>query len=120
MPVFEFVAPVGLGGVEGEEADEAVGVEGDVGSDFIVRDPEAGELGFAPEDDGFVAEGGTGAVGVVVDGEVDFLVAAGVAGLGFEIVGEVAGVFPEVAVDVDDHGGRIADCRERLDGRGRL
>ena len=115
----EFVAPVGLGGVEGEKADEAVGVEGNVGGDFIVRDPQPGEFGFAAKDDGFIAKCGTGAVGVVVDGEVDFLVAAGAAGLGFEIVREVAGVFPEVAVYVDDHGGRIADCWERLGGRGR-
>ncbi len=119
MAVGEFVAPVGLGGIEGEEADEAVGVEGDVGGDFVVGDPEAGEFGFAAEDDGFVAEGGAGAIGVVVDGEVDFLIAAGAAGLGFEIVGEVTGVFPEVAVDVDDHGGRITDCRELVDGRRR-
>ena len=41
MAVSEFVAPVGLGWVEGEEADEAVGVEGDVGGDFVVGDPEA-------------------------------------------------------------------------------
>lgn len=127
MAVGEFVAPVGLGGVEGEEADEAVGVEGDVGGDFIVGDPEAGEFGFAAEDDGFVAEGGTGAVGIVVNGEVNFLVAAGVAGLRFEVVGEVAGVFPEVAVDVDDHGGRIADPEQHdrlpsqgLDGADRI
>lgn len=55
-----------------------------------------------------------------MDGEVDFLVAAGVAGLGFEIVGEVAGVFPVMAVDVDDHGGRIADWWERVEGGWRL
>ena len=120
MTVGEFIAPVGLGGVEGEEADEAVGMEGDVGGDFVIGDPEAGEFGFAAEDNGFVAEGGTGAVGVVVNGEVDFLIAAGVAGLRFEVVGEVAGVFPEVAMDVDDHGGRIADWEEQLDIRWRL
>ncbi len=97
MAVGELLAPVGLGGVQGQEADEAVSVEGDVGGDLVVGDPEAGKLGLAAEDDGFIAEGGAGAVGVVVDGEVDFLVAAGVPGLGFEVVREVAGVFPEVA-----------------------
>ena len=116
MAVGELLAPVGLGGVQGQEADEAVSVEGDVGGDLVVGDPEAGKLGLAAEDDGFIAEGGSGAISVVVDGKVHFLVAAGVAGLALEIVGEVAGVFPEVAVDVDDHGGRIADCREQPEG----
>lgn len=78
-----------------------IGVGGDVGGDFAVGHPEAGEFGFTAEDDRFFAAGGGGLVLIPADGEIHFYIAAGSGGLALEVVGEVLRVLPEVAVDVD-------------------
>lgn len=106
MAFDHFVLPAGLGGVEGHEADQVVGMLGYISGHLLVGDPEAGEPGFAAEDDGAGAAGGSGGVFVPTNGEVDFNVAAGAFGLVFEVFGEVLWVLPEMAMAIDDHEGQ--------------
>ena len=103
VPVPQLVLPAGLGGIDGQETDQRVGVPGDVVGDELVVYPQPATAGLAAEDDGADRDGRCRAIFLVADGEVDFLAGAGTDGLAAEVVAEMVRVGPGMAVDIDDH-----------------
>src|SRR6185295_4769415 len=103
----------GLGGIEGQKADQLAGMAGGVSCDLAIGDPQSGKFRLPAEHDGSVARSSAGLVVLPADGEVHLDVTARPLGLVFEIVGEMLGILPVVAVNVDQgHPGRITEERQ--------
>ena len=79
------------------------GCAGDVAGDVPVIDPQAAEPRLAAEDDRPDVWRRRGPVVLVTHGQIDLDAALAPLRLLAEVAGEVARVFPDVAVDVDDH-----------------
>ena len=79
-------------------------MRGDVVGDIPVVDPQAAQARLAAEDDRPHVGDGTSLVVLVTDCQVELLARLRPPGLAAEVVGEVLGILPCVAVDVDDHG----------------
>ena len=68
MPLPQFILPAGLRRVYGKEANEPIGILGNVLRHIPVGDPDSGESGLAAEHDGLVAASAGGKVVFVADG----------------------------------------------------
>src|SRR5262245_43713133 len=78
-------------------------MRGHVVGDVLVLDPHPTELRLAAEDNGPRLSRGGGPVVVVTDGQIDLDAGPGSLGLPAEVVAEMPGVLPGVAVNIDDH-----------------
>src|SRR5439155_14246534 len=103
MTITQLLFPALLRRIEGEEANQAIGVSGDVVGDVGIIDPQTAEAGFAAEDDRSHWLGGGLLIILEPHGEIDFDAGLRTTGLLAKVIGEVLRVAPGVAVDVDDH-----------------
>src|SRR5437016_5872400 len=94
----QLLFPAGLRRIEREKANKAVGMSGDVVGDVRIIDPQATQSGLAAEDDRSHGLRGRLLVFLEPHGEIDFDAGFRTSGLLAEVVGEMLGVAPGVAV----------------------
>src|SRR5450631_2870942 len=81
-----------------------------VPGDLAVRDPQAGQLCFAAENNGLVASASLRRILFPAHCEVYFDIPARAVGLHLEVVGKMRWIFPVMAVDVNQHSASITQA----------
>src|SRR5262245_23728780 len=103
MSESQLVFPTGLCRIECEEADQAVGMGGDIRGNIAIIDPQPAQPGLAAKDDRRHRLCRPGLVFLESHRQIDLDSSPRPASLLAEVVGEMLGISPGVAVDVDNH-----------------
>ena len=105
MSETQLLLPAGLGGIDGQEPDQRVGMLRHIVGHITVVDPHAAQAGFAAEDDGPHIGRALGAVFVIANRQVEFDPGPRPAfRLQTEVVAEMLRVSPGMGMNVDNHG----------------
>src|SRR6478735_3598318 len=103
MAIAQLLFPARLRWIEREKANQPVSVHRDVAGDVLVIDPQTAQPGLAAKDDGPHELWSMGSIFLEPHGQINFHSGPRPAGLLAEVVREMIGVRPGVAMNVDDH-----------------
>ena len=103
MPLAQFVLPARLRRIDRQEANQLVGMSGNIVGHVPVIDPQSAQFRLAPKHDGDGVFWRGLAVFLVAHGQVELRARLGPLGLLSKVVAEMAGIFPGVTMDIENH-----------------